>query len=90
MVVTSDNPRTEDAATITADIMRGLEETAADVIVEESRAGAIAIAIRAARAGDLVLIAGKGHEKVQIFADGGVPFDDVLVARGVLQEMGGE
>ena len=64
--------------------MVGVRETAAECIVEEDRAGAIAIAIRAARAGDVVLIAGKGHEKVQIFADGSVPFDDVAVARGGL------
>ena len=90
VVVTSDNPRTEDPEAIIDEVMVGVRETSADVIVEEDRAGAIAIAIRAARAGDVVLIAGKGHEKVQIFADGAVPFDDVLVAVGVLQEMGGE
>ncbi len=90
VVVTSDNPRTEDPAGIIDEVMAGVRETAADVIVEEDRAGAIAIAIRAAKAGDVVLIAGKGHEKVQIFADGTVPFDDVLVAAEVLREVGGE
>ena len=60
----------------------GVKETGADCVVEEDRAGAIAIAIRAARRGDIVLIAGKGHEKAQILRDGAVPFDDVLV--GVL------
>ena len=89
VVVTSDNPRTEDPAMIIDDVMVGVRETSADVIVEEDRAGAIAIAIRAAKPGDMVLIAGKGHEKVQIFADGTVPFDDLLVASEVLQEMGG-
>ena len=72
------------------EVMVGLRETGTDVIVEKDRAGAIAIAIRAARAGDAVLIAGKGHEKVQIFADGAVPFDDVLVAGDVLREIEGE
>ncbi len=90
VVVTSDNPRTEDPAAIIDEVMVGVRETSADVIVEEERAGAIAIAIRAARPGDMVLIAGKGHEKMQIFADGAVPFDDVLVASGVLREMGDE
>jgi UDP-N-acetylmuramoyl-L-alanyl-D-glutamate--2,6-diaminopimelate ligase len=55
--------------------------------VEEDRAGAIAIAIRAARAGDIVLLAGKGHEKGQILKDRIVPFDDVAVAAGVLKEI---
>ena len=88
VVLTSDNPRTEDPAMILDDVMLGLRETRADVIVEDDRAGAIAIAIRAARTGDVVLIAGKGHETVQIFADGAVPFDDVLVATDVLRELG--
>ena len=87
VVVTSDNPRTESPETIIEEVMVGVRGTSADVIVEEDRAGAIAIAIRAARAGDVVLIAGKGHEKVQIFPDGAVPFDDVLVAGDVLREM---
>ena len=90
VVVTSDNPRTEDPALIIDEVMVGVRETGADVIVEEDRAGAIAIAIRAARPGDVVLIAGKGHEKVQIFANGAVPFDDVLVAGDVLREREGE
>ena len=90
VVVTSDNPRTEDPEAIIEEVMAGVRETNADAIVEEDRAGAIAIGIRAARAGDLVLIAGKGHEKVQIFGDETVPFDDVLVAADVLREMGGE
>lgn len=87
VVVTSDNPRSEDPSSIIDEVIVGVRETAADVIVEEDRAGAIAIAIRAARAGDVVLIAGKGHEKVQIFSDGAVPFDDVLVAAEVLREV---
>ena len=87
VVVTSDNPRTEAPQAIIEEVMAGVRETSADVIVEEDRAGAIAIAIRAARGGDVVLIAGKGHEKVQIFADGTVPFDDVLVAAEVLREV---
>ncbi len=86
VVVTSDNPRMERPEAIIEEVMVGVRETSADVIVEEDRAGAIAIAIRAAATGDVVLIAGKGHEKVQIFADGPVPFDDALVAADVLRE----
>ncbi len=65
----------------------GVEVTGTTCIVEEDRAGAIEIAIRAARAGDIVLIAGKGHEKVQISRAGAMPFDDVAVAAAVLKEI---
>jgi UDP-N-acetylmuramoyl-L-alanyl-D-glutamate--2,6-diaminopimelate ligase len=65
----------------------GVRETGTDCVVEEDRAGAISIAIRAAQAGDIVLIAGKGHEKVQILKVRTVPFDDVAVADGVLKKL---
>ena len=87
VVVTSDNPRSENPETIIDEVMAAVRETTAEVIVEEDRAGAIALAIRAATKTDVVLIAGKGHEKVQIFANGAVPFDDVTVASGVLREL---
>ena len=87
VVLTSDNPRGEDPEIILAEAMAGLSETGTTCIVEEDRAGAIAIAIRAARPGDVVLLAGKGHEKVQIFRDGAVPFDDVAVAGDVMRGM---
>jgi UDP-N-acetylmuramoyl-L-alanyl-D-glutamate--2,6-diaminopimelate ligase len=87
VVLTSDNPRSEAPMAIIEEALVGVRETGADCIVEEDRAAAIAIAIRAARAGDIVLIAGKGHEKVQILKDVTVPFDDVAVAAGVLEEI---
>jgi UDP-N-acetylmuramoyl-L-alanyl-D-glutamate--2,6-diaminopimelate ligase len=87
VVLTSDNPRSEDPMVIIEEALAGVRETGTDCIVEEDRAGAIEIAIRAARAGDIVLIAGKGHEKVQILKDRTVPFDDVAVAAGVLKEI---
>jgi UDP-N-acetylmuramoyl-L-alanyl-D-glutamate--2,6-diaminopimelate ligase len=86
VVLTSDNPRSEEPMAIIEEALVGVKETQTTCIVEEDRAGAIEIAIRAARAGDIVLIAGKGHEKVQILKGGTVPFDDVAVAAGVLKE----
>ena len=64
-----------------------VRETATDCVVEPDRTAAIELAIRAARVGDIVLLAGKGHEKVQILKDGTVPFDDVAVAAEVLKEL---
>jgi UDP-N-acetylmuramoyl-L-alanyl-D-glutamate--2,6-diaminopimelate ligase len=87
VVLTSDNPRSEEPMAIIEEALSGVKETGTNYIVEEDRAGAIETAIRAARAGDIVLLAGKGHEKVQILKDGTVPFDDVAVAAGVLKEI---
>jgi UDP-N-acetylmuramoyl-L-alanyl-D-glutamate--2,6-diaminopimelate ligase len=87
VVLTSDNPRSEEPMAIIEEALVGVRETGTTCIVEEDRAGAIEISIRAAKAGDIVLIAGKGHEKVQILKDGTVPFDDVAVAAGVLKEI---
>jgi UDP-N-acetylmuramoyl-L-alanyl-D-glutamate--2,6-diaminopimelate ligase len=87
VVLTSDNPRTEDPAGIIEEALAGVTATGTICIVEEDRAGAIEIAIRSAKAGDIVLLAGKGHEKVQVLRDGTVPFDDVAVSAGVLKEI---
>jgi UDP-N-acetylmuramoyl-L-alanyl-D-glutamate--2,6-diaminopimelate ligase len=88
VVLTSDNPRTEEPSVIIAEALAGVESTGTTCIVEEDRRGAIEIAIRSAKAGDIALIAGKGHEKVQILADGTVPFDDAAVASEVLGQIG--
>jgi UDP-N-acetylmuramoyl-L-alanyl-D-glutamate--2,6-diaminopimelate ligase len=87
VVLTSDNPRSEEPMAIMEEALVGVKETGTTCIVEEDRAEAIEIAIRRAGAGDIVLIAGKGHEKVQILKDWTVPFDDVAVAAGVLKEL---
>jgi UDP-N-acetylmuramoyl-L-alanyl-D-glutamate--2,6-diaminopimelate ligase len=76
-IVTDDNPRSEDPARIRADVMDG----APGAIEVGGRREAIAEAIRLARAGDIVLVAGKGHETGQIIGDKVLPFDDALVAR---------
>src|ERR1700722_3502244 len=88
VVLTSDNPRSEDPMTIIDEALAGVNERGPTCIVERDRAEAIGIAIRAARARDIVLLAGKGHEKIQILRDGTVPFDDVAVAAEVLKEIG--
>jgi UDP-N-acetylmuramoyl-L-alanyl-D-glutamate--2,6-diaminopimelate ligase len=81
VVATSDNPRSEDPAAILAEISRGLAVGRARFTVEPDRADAIRLAIAEARENDVVVIAGKGHEKVQILRDHIIPFDDVEVAR---------
>ncbi len=88
VVLTSDNPRSEEPIAIIEETLAGVTATGTTCIVEEDRAGAIEIAIRSARTGDIVLLAGKGHEKVQVLRDRTVPFDDVAVAAGVLKEIG--
>jgi UDP-N-acetylmuramoyl-L-alanyl-D-glutamate--2,6-diaminopimelate ligase len=85
VVLTSDNPRSEEPMAIIAEALVGVRETKTECVVEVDRAAAIELAIRAARKGDIVLLAGKGPEKVQILRDGVVPFDDVEVAARVLQ-----
>ena len=77
VIVTDDNPRREEAKLIRADILAG----APGAIEVAGRREAIAEAIRIAAAGDIILIAGKGHETGQIVGDRELPFDDVLVAR---------
>jgi UDP-N-acetylmuramoyl-L-alanyl-D-glutamate--2,6-diaminopimelate ligase len=86
--VTSDNPRSEDPEQIIAEIMAGVARVPAQPLVRSLSDRAIAIdeAIAAARAGDVLVIAGKGHEQGQEFAGGRkVPFDDVTVARKALR-----
>jgi UDP-N-acetylmuramoyl-L-alanyl-D-glutamate--2,6-diaminopimelate ligase len=87
VVLTSDNPRSEVPMSIIDEALVGVRETRTTCIVEEDRARAIEIAIRAAKPGDIVLLAGKGHEKVQILKAETVPFDDVAVAARVLKEI---
>ena len=88
VVLTSDNPRSEDPLAILEDALAGLKTASARYTVEPDRRKAIEIALAEAMPGDIVLIAGKGHEKVQITRDGTFPFDDVQVAREALQLMG--
>ncbi len=84
-VVTSDNPRGEDPKAILSDIMRGVRD-AGKFTVEPNRRTAIRMAVEMAKPGDLVLIAGKGHETYQIFKTRRIHFDDREVAREALRE----
>jgi UDP-N-acetylmuramoyl-L-alanyl-D-glutamate--2,6-diaminopimelate ligase len=90
VVLTSDNPRSEDPRAIINDSLVGLQKTGVTYRVEVDRRKAIALAIAAAHPGDIVLLAGKGHEKVQVTREGSHPFDDVEVAREALQAAGFE
>jgi UDP-N-acetylmuramoyl-L-alanyl-D-glutamate--2,6-diaminopimelate ligase len=99
IVITSDNPRSEDPARIIEEIQRGITQDtrrppsgagtidgrdAGQSLTIVDRGRAIAAAIEMARPGDLVLIAGKGHERYQVIGDRVLPFDDVAVAREAL------
>ena len=90
VVLTSDNPRSEDPLAIINDAVVGLQKTGVKYSVEPDRRKAIALAIAEARPGDIVLLAGKGHEKVQVTREGSVPFDDLEVAREALRGAGFE
>src|SRR6202521_3028611 len=90
VVLTSDNPRSEDPLAIINDALVGLQRSGVKYKMEQDRKAAIALAIEHATPGDIVLIAGKGHEKVQITKDGTIPFDDVDVAREKLMALGYE
>jgi UDP-N-acetylmuramoyl-L-alanyl-D-glutamate--2,6-diaminopimelate ligase len=85
LFITNDNPRTEDPAQIAAEILAGTGNAGATVVLD--RREAIRAALRAARRGDSVLIAGKGHEDYQIVGTARLSFDDAEVASDELREM---
>jgi UDP-N-acetylmuramoyl-L-alanyl-D-glutamate--2,6-diaminopimelate ligase len=88
VVLTSDNPRSENPLDIINDALPGLQRSGTPYTLEPDRRKAIALAIDEAQSGDIVLIAGKGHEKVQVTQSGTVPFDDIEEARHALQAAG--
>jgi UDP-N-acetylmuramoyl-L-alanyl-D-glutamate--2,6-diaminopimelate ligase len=90
VVVTSDNPRTEDPIRILEDICTGIQEPTIPIQVEADRATAIRQTILSASAGDMILIAGKGHEDYQILGTTKIHFDDREVARAALLERMGQ
>ncbi len=88
IVLTSDNPRGEDPLAIMNHVAVGLQKAGANYVAEPDRALAIERVLREARSGDVVLLAGKGHETQQIIADRKIPFDDRAVARAALRSLG--
>jgi UDP-N-acetylmuramyl tripeptide synthase len=88
VVLTSDNPRSEDPLTIIEQIRAGLRSDT-DVVVEPDRAEAIRRAVGMARAGDVVLLAGKGHETTQTAGGHSRPFDDRVQARRAIEGRSG-
>ena len=87
VVLTSDNPRSEDPQAILCDALPGVEATGAKYVTEVDRASAIRLALEAARPYDIVLIAGKGHEKTQTLKNQTIPFDDAEIAASILREL---
>jgi UDP-N-acetylmuramoyl-L-alanyl-D-glutamate--2,6-diaminopimelate ligase len=88
VVLTSDNPRSEDPLAIMNDALPGLQRTHTPYALEPDRRKAIAKGLSDAQAEDIVLIAGKGHERTQTTREGVVPFDDFEVAREELRRLG--
>ena len=88
VLLTSDNPRSEDPFRIMHEVLPGLRATGIDYSIEPDRERAIRLAIRLAQKNDIVLIAGKGHEKEQVTRTGSQPFDDVEVAQKALYAAG--
>jgi UDP-N-acetylmuramoyl-L-alanyl-D-glutamate--2,6-diaminopimelate ligase len=88
-IITSDNPRSEDPLAIIAAIEAGARETGGAFLVEPDRRAAIALAVDEAAEGDVVVIAGKGHETYQAFADRTLEHDDRVVAQASIEARGG-
>jgi UDP-N-acetylmuramoyl-L-alanyl-D-glutamate--2,6-diaminopimelate ligase len=87
-ILTNDNPRREDPLKIISDIVVGLQKSSGKYLIEPDREKAIGLAFDEARAGDIVLLAGKGHEDYQVLADKTLPWDDRAVAQQELRKRG--
>jgi len=87
VVITSDNPRSEDPGLIISEIEKGIKGRFTNYEITPDRKKAIGKVLRSAGSGDIVLIAGKGHEKYQVVNDKTIPFDDCEVASSILRGM---
>ncbi len=85
IVVTSDNPRSEDPNAIIDDILEGIKGSKTKKIVEPDRTKAIAAALKEAKTDDIVLLAGKGHETYQILSTGKIHYDEREIVKGLLE-----
>jgi len=88
VVLTSDNPRGEDPLNIINDALVGLQRTGTEHLVEPERARAVQMAVERALPGDIVLLAGKGHETYQVLRTQTIKYDDREEARRVLHGLG--
>jgi len=88
IILTTDNPRTEDQVRILNDIVVGVQKAGGKYVIEVDRERAVERAFEQARDGDIVLLAGKGHQETQVFADRVEPWSDAEVARRVLARKG--
>jgi UDP-N-acetylmuramoyl-L-alanyl-D-glutamate--2,6-diaminopimelate ligase len=88
VVLTSDNPRSEDPLAIINDALVGLRRFDTPHVIEPDRSKAIRIALQRAERGDIVLIAGKGHEPYQVLSDRTIHFDDRETAEEILRGFG--
>ncbi|MDI9483534.1 MAG: UDP-N-acetylmuramoyl-L-alanyl-D-glutamate--2,6-diaminopimelate ligase [Bacillota bacterium] len=86
-IITSDNPRTEDPAGIIKDIEQGIKLTDGQYIIIQDRTEAIRYAMSNAQKGDIILLAGKGHETYQIFRDKTIHYDEREIVREILEEL---
>ena len=87
VVVTTDNPRHEDPAAIIDEVERGMDDPD-DLRTEPDRRRAIGLAVAEARPGDVLVVAGKGHETTQTIGDEVLPFDDRAVLRDAIRDLG--
>ncbi len=87
VIVTSDNPRSEDPAAIIEDILPGVVEKAAAYEVIENRRQAIEFALQNAKTDDIIILAGKGHEKYQILSTGKIDFDEEQIVKEILTDL---
>jgi UDP-N-acetylmuramoyl-L-alanyl-D-glutamate--2,6-diaminopimelate ligase len=85
-ILTNDNPRQEDPLKIISDIVVGMQKSGGKYLIEPDREKAIGLAFDEARAGDIVLLAGKGHEDYQVLADKTLPWDDRRIAQQALRQ----
>jgi UDP-N-acetylmuramoyl-L-alanyl-D-glutamate--2,6-diaminopimelate ligase len=88
VVLTSDNPRSEDPLKIINDALVGLQRANANYVIEPDRSRAVEIALEKAQPGDIVLLAGKGHETYQVLRERTLDFDDRVEARRILRAGG--